>query len=309
MTLALASSEQTVIHFLHTPIRLLNITEENFELESLLFIPKSGLNWACTSIHSSGIYFWISLCYLGWIKLLSVISTSTYFVIFYFLNYALYDVNVWAFSSPYFKFSSCIIHPILFYRKAFLYCCIHYMYAFLSQLLQECIPFIITPTSGILSQPTITSRSPTLIQSSLNHPISMRYYSSCVFLQPSSGKLSMLDASNFNFHLFIYVHLTSPRSTVTSLATLSFLLIIIFSKNIQRHDKIPMIEWQNFLSNKIIEYGLNLCYLKCWHGSGRSSGAGTGNPLQYSCLENFMDRGAWRATVHGVAESQTQLSD
>ena len=34
---------------------------------------------------------------------------------------------------------------------------------------------------------------------------------------------------------------------------------------------------------------------------------GTGNPLQYSCLENPMDRGGWRATVHGVTESQTQL--
>ena len=43
--------------------------------------------------------------------------------------------------------------------------------------------------------------------------------------------------------------------------------------------------------------------------SGRSSGAGTGNPLQYSCLENPMDRGAWWATIHGVAKSQTQLSD
>ena len=42
-------------------------------------------------------------------------------------------------------------------------------------------------------------------------------------------------------------------------------------------------------------------------GSGRSSGEGNGNPLQYSCLENPMDRGAWRATVHGVAKSQTQL--
>ena len=44
-------------------------------------------------------------------------------------------------------------------------------------------------------------------------------------------------------------------------------------------------------------------------GSGRSSGEGNGNPLQYSCLENPMDRGAWWATVHGVAKSQTRLSN
>ena len=36
---------------------------------------------------------------------------------------------------------------------------------------------------------------------------------------------------------------------------------------------------------------------------------GNGNPLQYSCLENSMDRGAWQATVHGVTKSQTRLSD
>ena len=44
-------------------------------------------------------------------------------------------------------------------------------------------------------------------------------------------------------------------------------------------------------------------------GLGRSPGGGHGNPLQYSCLENAMDGGAWRATVHGVTKSQTQLSD
>ena len=40
-------------------------------------------------------------------------------------------------------------------------------------------------------------------------------------------------------------------------------------------------------------------------GLGRSPGGGHGNPLQYSCLENPMDREAWRATVHRVAKSQT----
>ena len=43
-------------------------------------------------------------------------------------------------------------------------------------------------------------------------------------------------------------------------------------------------------------------------GSGRSPGEGNDNPLQYSCLENPMDRGAWGATVHRVAKSQTRLS-
>ena len=44
-------------------------------------------------------------------------------------------------------------------------------------------------------------------------------------------------------------------------------------------------------------------------GSGRSPGEGNGNPLQYSCLENPMDGGAWWATIHGVAKCRTRLSD
>jgi len=39
-------------------------------------------------------------------------------------------------------------------------------------------------------------------------------------------------------------------------------------------------------------------------GLGRSSGEGKGNPLQYSCLENLMDRGAWQAIVHGVTRNR-----
>ena len=43
-------------------------------------------------------------------------------------------------------------------------------------------------------------------------------------------------------------------------------------------------------------------------GLRRSPGVGNGNPLQYSCLENPMDRGAWQATVHGITRSQRRLS-
>ena len=43
--------------------------------------------------------------------------------------------------------------------------------------------------------------------------------------------------------------------------------------------------------------------------SGRSPGVGNGNTLQYSCLENSMDRGAWQTTVHGVAKSQSRLTE
>ena len=44
-------------------------------------------------------------------------------------------------------------------------------------------------------------------------------------------------------------------------------------------------------------------------GLGRSSGEGNRNPLQYSCLGNPMDRGAWQGTVHGVTKNQTRLSN
>ena len=44
-------------------------------------------------------------------------------------------------------------------------------------------------------------------------------------------------------------------------------------------------------------------------GSGRSPGEGNGNPLQYSCLKNPMDRGAWLAAVLGITKSRTQLSN
>ena len=57
------------------------------------------------------------------------------------------------------------------------------------------------------------------------------------------------------------------------------------------------------------ESACNTGYTGLIHGWGRSPGEGNGNPLQYSCQENPMDRRAWWATVHGVAKSQIELSD
>ena len=54
------------------------------------------------------------------------------------------------------------------------------------------------------------------------------------------------------------------------------------------------------------ESACNVGDLGSMPGSGRSPGEGNGSPLQYPCLEDSMDRGAWRATVHGVAKSRTR---
>ena len=82
-----------------------------------------------------------------------------------------------------------------------------------------------------------------------------------------------------------------------------------------------MVVVSNFtLTMEIIRVGLpwwlrvkasacNVGDLSSIRGLGRSPGEGNGNPLQYSCLKNPMDGGAWWATVHRVAKSQTRLSD
>ena len=57
------------------------------------------------------------------------------------------------------------------------------------------------------------------------------------------------------------------------------------------------------------EFACNARDLGSIPGSGRSRGKGNGNPLQYSCLENSMDRGDWQVAVHRVAKSWTLLND
>ena len=71
---------------------------------------------------------------------------------------------------------------------------------------------------------------------------------------------------------------------------------------------IPQMDWNTLPDGaEIKDTPVNVGHTGSIPGSERSSGVGNGNPFWYSCLENSMDRGAWRATVHGVAKRQTSL--
>ena len=90
--------------------------------------------------------------------------------------------------------------------------------------------------------------------------------------------------------------------------------------SVQRWAGASTIEKMKFVSSNMLEPTQNIASLVAYlvkdaachvrdedsiPGLGRSPGEGNGNPLQYSCLENSMDRGAWQATVHGVTKNQT----
>ena len=77
-----------------------------------------------------------------------------------------------------------------------------------------------------------------------------------------------------------------------------------------RRDRLPTPVFLGFLGGSAGKKSAhNAGDLGSTAGLGRSPGGGHGNPLQCSCLENPMDRGAWRAAVHDVAKSQTRLND
>ena len=72
---------------------------------------------------------------------------------------------------------------------------------------------------------------------------------------------------------------------------------------------ITIVDLISLVARLVMNLPVNAADAGSFTGSGRSPGGGHGNALQYSCLENPMDRGAWRATVHGVTKSQIRLSN
>ena len=103
------------------------------------------------------------------------------------------------------------------------------------------------------------------------------------------GSQSQTQLKRFNMHSFGHI--------IIQVGSFCCQLKIYFVSN---HSIYELPQWLNS-----IESTRNAGDLGSIPGSGRSPGGGNSNPLQYTCLKNPMDRGAWRATVHGVTKRQT----
>ena len=91
--------------------------------------------------------------------------------------------------------------------------------------------------------------------------------------------------------LLVVIYILTLSLIIVLLATISFIVHLPYG-SFHLDSFLSYISWNNF-SERVID----------------SFGEGNGDPLQYACLENTMDRGAWQARVHRVAKSQTRLSD
>ena len=122
-----------------------------------------------------------------------------------------------------------------------------------------------------------------------------------------STHTNILLQTPFHYRLLQGIEYSSPCYPVGS-CCLSILYTVACICQSQTPNLSPLLVTVGFLGGSMVKnLPANAGDTGLIPGSGRSSGVGNGNPLQYSCLGNLRDRGAWQATVHGVAKSQTQL--
>ena len=106
----------------------------------------------------------------------------------------------------------------------------------------------------------------------------------------------------------------STHSAIVPVVESHYFVVLIFSFNFTETEWIKKMWYMyGFLGGSVVKFCLPMQETeKIWifiRGSRRSPGRRNGNPLQYSCLENSMDREAWWATVQGVTKNKTQLSN
>ena len=110
------------------------------------------------------------------------------------------------------------------------------------------------------------------------------------------------------FHPFPFVsHLTVPQDSFSLGCYLDYFRFCLLSPFDSRRIKTQVLDFRTSPSGSAVKICLHTGDEGSIPGSGRSPGGRHDNPLQYSCLENPTDTGAWRATIRRVASSQTQL--
>ena len=131
-----------------------------------------------------------------------------------------------------------------------------------------------------------------------------------LFQDPNPLILTALAALNYSFCLVPMRLLNARRFSLFTLPSELMLQISKCLKVKKIRNYCPVMDCMGFPGDSVVKK------LPAKHGdlgsipgSGSSPGEENGNPLQYSCLGNTMDRGAWRTTVHGVTRSWTGLSD
>ena len=153
----------------------------------------------------------------------------------------------------------------------------------------------------------------------INNTNIVKHFIHCCLYFPSFNVLATNNAINafhvwcnfFNVIFYIFFLMKSKKPVFGGYIYIFFLInknnyvllikIIIYCWN--------FIRWVSLVAQLVKNLACNAGDLGSISGLGRSPGEGNGYPLQYSCLENSRDRGGWQATVHGVAKSQTQLSN
>ena len=135
----------------------------------------------------------------------------------------------------------------------------------------------------------------------------MEYSSLCYTVGPCC--LSILYFKSLHLLTLISHSILPPTPFLLAITSLFSMSVILFLFHRQVH-LCHILDYKGFPGGSEVKVSAcNAGDLGSIPESGRCPGEGNGNPLQYSCLENPMDGGAWWATVHGVAKSRTQLGD
>ena len=138
-------------------------------------------------------------------------------------------------------------------------------------------------------------------------------FSACFSFPESPGKLLIPPHLSNSIHIFSVNIQVIPRQIITHFYVYCF--VFRLGRSLYRYiitcGTSLVDQWLRIClgSSAGKESACNAGDLSLIPGLGRSPGEGKGYPFQYSCLENSMARGAWKATIHGVAKSWTQLSD